>query len=292
MAAYMDLTGKTALITGASSGIGIPTLEGVAGAGAECFIIARDMAKADRVVSEVKTKTGNDAIHILEGDFAILDDVRSAADAFLTLGKPLHLLINNAGITSLKRRETHDGYESLMAVNHLAPFLLTNLLLPAIKSAIIESKPHPRIVTVASVGHRWVRGINFDDFMSEKRYNGPKIYGMSKLANILFTLELAKKLEGTGITANCLHPGVVNTNIANRPENGFLVQLATTLAGPLMKTPKQGAATTLHCALSPKVENITGEYFDDCKIAKARPWAYDMDAAKKLWQVSEGLVGL
>jgi NAD(P)-dependent dehydrogenase (short-subunit alcohol dehydrogenase family) len=199
--------------------------------------------------------------------------------------RPLHVLINNAGLVNLSFKRTADGIEEVFAVNHLAPFLLTNLLLDRLK----ESGP-ARIVNVASDAHKFVRGMNFDDLGFEKGYGWTKSYGQSKLANILFTRELAGKLSGTRVTANCLHPGAVATSLGKN--NGWFVGVLTGLLRPFFKTPEQGAQTSVYLATSPELDGVRGKYFSNCREGRLSRAARDDAAARRLWDVSSAMTGL
>ena len=194
------------------------------------------------------------------------------------------MLVNNAGLVQSERTETPDSIETTLAINHLAPFLLTNLLLNLLK----KSAPS-RIITVSSEAQRWGK-MNFDDLQSERRYRSFPVYGMTKLANIMFTFDLAERLEGTGVTANCIHPGAVNTNFGNnqRSPMNFLFRAFK----PFMRSPEQGADTVIYLAASPDVEGMTGKYLSDRKLITASNEAYDENSRGKLWEISEELTGL
>jgi len=279
-----SMTGKLVMITGANSGIGYETTLALAKKGAEIIMVCRDPEKGKKALEEIKEKSGNINIHLMVTDFASLESVRKLAKDFIEKYTKLDVLVNNAGFVADTRRLTVDGYESTFAVNHLAPFLLTNLLLPVIKRT-----RDSRIVTVASGAHT-MGHIDFDDLMSEKNKDMIKVYGSSKLANILFTTELARRLEGTGVTANCLHPGVVHSNFATDGPSTW--KMFFKLSGPFLLTPEKGAKTSIYLASSPDVEGVTGKYFDKCKIATPSKEAQDKDEARKLWEVSEKLVGI
>jgi retinol dehydrogenase 12 len=251
------LEGKTCLITGATNGIGRVTAVELAGMGAELFLSYRDKTRADETITEIRQNTGNDKIHLLKADLGSQSQVRVAAAEFLATGKPLHVLINNAGLGNTSKTMTADGIETVFAVNHLAYFLLTMLLLDRIK----RSAP-ARIVNVASEAHRFGT-INFDDLGGEQRYRIFRAYSQSKLANILFTYELARRLAGSGVTVNCLHPGGIASGLWTN--NGPLAQLIMKAAKPFLKTPEQGARTTIYLASSDEVEGVTGKYYADCK---------------------------
>ncbi len=279
----MELKGKVCLITGATSGIGRATARAVAAAGAELFVVCRNAAKGEALLDELKRETGNDRLQLLVGDLASQAELRAVAQAFLATGKPLHLLINNAGVVNMERRLTVDGIEETFAVNHLAYFLLTELLLDRLKA----SAP-ARIVSVASGAHAFCKGVNFNDLGFAKDYKTFTVYGHSKLCNILWTRELARRLAGTGVTANCLHPGAVRTGLGT--QNGLLGKLTSKLLGPFFRSPEKGAATSIYLATSDAVEGVSGDYFANCKAINPKPWGRDDIAARKLWAVSEQLV--
>ena len=278
------LDGKTCLITGATNGIGRVTAVALAGMGAELFLTYRDKARADETIAEIRQKTGNDKIHLLEADLGSQSQVRVAAAEFLAMGKPLHLLINNAGLGNTSRTITADGIETVFAVNHLAYFLLTMLLLDCIK----RSAPS-RIVNVASEAHRFGT-INFDDLGGEQRYRTLGAYSQSKLANILFTYELARRLAGSGVSVNCLHPGGIASGLWTN--NGLFAQLIMKAAKPFLKTPEQGARTTIYLASSDEVAGVTGKYYADCKEKISNRESYDLDVANRLWEVSAQMTGI
>ncbi|MGI9293740.1 MAG: SDR family NAD(P)-dependent oxidoreductase [Pseudomonadales bacterium] len=230
--------------------------------------------------------TGNDNITILLGDLANQQDIRSIASDFLATDKPLHVLLNNAGITNMKRELTVDGYEAMFAVNHLAYFLLTNLLLDCLKS----SAP-ARIVNVASGAHSFVKdGLNVDDLNYEQGFSSMKVYGHSKLANILFTRELSQRLIDTDVTVNALHPGAVGTGLG--AQNGWLGKAVTGMLKPFFRKPEKGAETAIYLATSTEVEGKTGGYYYDCQAKQPKPWAKDAAMAKKLWDKSAEMTGL
>ena len=283
-----DMQGKTVVVTGANSGIGLEAAEALAGMGARVIVTARNADKGRAAVAGIVQRLGGHGqVQLVVFDLADLSSVRRGADEILDQTPRLDVLLNNAGVVLSERHVTVDGFEATFATNHLGPFLLTNLLLDRLR----ESAP-ARIVNVASTAHNTARkGIPFDDLQSTRRYRGMRVYGESKLANILFTLELARRLAGTGVTANALHPGTVRTGYgADGDARGFLA-VGIKIAKPFFLSPAQGARTSIYLASSPEVAGITGQYFDKCKPAKSRPWAQDAEAAQRLWQVSEDLVG-
>ena len=280
-----DLSGKYCLITGATSGIGEMTATAIAARGAHVTIICRSRAKGEALLERL-TAVASAPVDMLVADLASQADIRQVAQQYLDSGKPLQLLINNAGIVNTKRRQTVDGIEETFAVNHLAYFLITNLLLERIKS----SAP-ARIVNVASEAYKFVRDMGFDDLNADTSYKTFKVYGRSKLGNILFTQALSRRLENTQVTVNCLHPGAVSTGLGGQ-NDGALKKLLPLLLKPFFKTPEKGAETSLYVALSPALEEVSGLYFSDCQQARLKPWGRDQQAAEQLWQISAELTGL
>lgn len=278
------LEGKTCLITGATNGIGRVTAVELARMGAELFLIYRSKARADETVAEIRSKTGNDNVHLIHADLGSQKQVRAAAAEFMATGRPLHVLVNNAGLGNSKRLLTEDGIEMVFAINHLAYFLLTMLLLDRIK----QSAP-ARIVNVASEAHR-LGTINFDDLGGERRYSTFGSYGQSKLANIMFTYELARRLAGTGVTVNCLHPGGIASGLWTN--NGWFAQFLMQAGKLFLKTPEQGAQTTIYLASSDAVEGVSGKYFANCKEKTSNKESYDMNGARRLWEISEKMTGI
>ena len=286
------LEGRIALVTGATSGIGQETALGLAARGAQVVLVGRDRARAEAARKDVSERSGNPRVDVLLADFASLDAVRGLAREFCDRYPALHLLVNNAGIAMTERVLTVDGYESTLAVNHLAPFLLTHLL----RERLLASG-HARIVNVASDAHKFVRGFDFADPMAERGFGFPKavtgmrVYGMSKLANILFTFELARRLEGTRVTANAVHPGGVATRLGtNNP--GLLGKLLPLAMRPFFKTPAQGAETSLHVAIAPELASTNGRYFAESREHKTTAAARDAGAALRLWNQSCEWVGV
>ncbi|MBP8196390.1 MAG: SDR family oxidoreductase [Deltaproteobacteria bacterium] len=283
MAQSPNLSGKVCLITGATQGIGRITARELAKLGPTMVLVVRDEQRGRELAAELHA-AGNPHAEILVADLSSQAEVRRVAAEFLARHDRLDLLINNAGALFMERKESVDGLEMTFALNHLGYFLLTNLLIDVLK----KSAP-ARIVSVASRAHG--RGtISFDDLQSKRGYSGWSAYSQSKLANILFSNELARRLAGSGVTSNCLHPGVVATGFGKNNSGlmGFLVKLGA----PFLRTPEKGAATTVFLAQSPEVEGVTGEYFADCKSIQPSLEARDQLVAKRLWQVSEQLTGL
>lgn len=281
-----DLGGRTCLVTGATSGIGRAAAFALAELGASLVLVARDPERGKATCEEIRTKTGNADVGLLRADLSSQREIRGLAEEFLASGRPLHVLLNNAGVVLQRREETEDGIEATFAVNHLGYFLLTNLLLDRIR----ESAP-ARIVNVASDAHAYAGGrLDFDDLDSRTGYSFMRVYGKSKLANILFTRELARRQEGSGVTANSLHPGFVGSRFATN--NGALASLVMRLARPIARSPERGARTAVYLCASPEVEGVTGKYFYDEKPKWPKSFAQNDEDARRLWEVSERLTGL
>ena len=275
---------KVCLITGATSGIGKATAMGLASMGASVVMIGRDRDRGEAALAEIKGKSANASVDLILADLSSQEEVRWLADEFKEAYPRLDVLINNAGVIRSKRVTTADGLEMTFAVNHLANFLLTDLLLDVLKA----SAPS-RIVNVAS-GEQRNGTIDFDDLQGEKLYKTAKAYGQSKLATVLFSYELARRLEGTGVSANCLHPGVVGTNLGSGVSGvfGFTVRALT----PLMKSPEKGAETSVYLASSPDVEGLSGRYFVKKTEARSSEVSHDQRLARRLWGVSADLTNL
>ena len=283
--ASQPMAGKTVLVTGGTGGIGKATAVGLAALGARVGITGRDRRRAELAAADVARRTGNPAVDVFVADLSAQTEVRRLAAEVLGAYPRLAVLVNNVGGFWATRQVTPDGLEHTFAVNHLAPFLLTNLLLDRLRA----SAPS-RVVTVSS-GAQAMGGIDFDDLQGERRYAGQRAYNASKLANVMFTYELARRLEGTGVTATVLHPGVVRTSFAAEDPSPVF-RLLVPLVRPFMKTPEQGAATSVHLASSPDVEGVTGRYFANRRPKASSKASYDTQAAARLWQVSVDLVGL
>ena len=266
---------KIVLITGATSGIGKETARGLAELGATIVFTTRDNLKGEKTKKKLIAATNNENIHMLKCDLASFESIKNCCKEFKSKYDKLHVLINNAGVWDFKRRESKDGIENIFATNYLAPFLMTNLLLDVLK----KSNPS-HIINVTSGMHYGT--INFDDIEFKQKFSGAKAYRQSKLGLILYTRLLAKKLEGTGVTVNTVHPGMNKTDLG-RDASGFSRMIFKMMG----KDPKIGAETSIYLASSPEVENITGEYFAKKEIKKSSKESYDMDLAKKLWDVSE-----
>ena len=273
-----SLQGKTILVTGGTNGIGLVTARELAKMGAQVTIVGRSAEKCAAVAREIEAAAGAE-VEIIVGDLSVMAGVRQVAAAFREKHSRLHVLVNNAGGMFTRRVLTADGLEYTFALNHINYFLMTDLLLDLLKA----SAPS-RIINVSSIAHENAK-IDFDNLQGQKRFIGLEAYGQSKLANLLFTYELARRLEGTGVTANALHPGVVATGFARN--NGPIYNVGTWIAGQLFfRSPERGAQTSIYLASSPEVERLSGKYFVDCKAVPSRPQSYDRAAAERLWQVS------
>jgi NAD(P)-dependent dehydrogenase (short-subunit alcohol dehydrogenase family) len=287
---HWTLEGRTCLVTGASSGIGQETALGLARAGAHVVIAGRNAERSEAARGDIVRRSGNHRVDLLLADLSSLAGVRKLADAFLASHPALHVLVNNAGIVNMRRQLTEDGLEETFAVNHMAYFLLTRLLEPRLR----ECAP-ARIVNVASDAHRMGR-LDLSDLQSERAYAGLplvsafRVYGTSKLANILFTRELARRLSGSGVTANCVHPGPVATRLGQN--NGGLGRALTGLLRPFFLTPAQGAETSLYVASAPGLSQVSGAYFAKKREIQPAAAARDEDAALALWEASSRLAGL
>ena len=262
------MAGKTVLITGATGGIGKATAIGLATMGARVGITGRDLIRAEQAATDIRTASGNPAVDVFVADMSSQAEVRRLAAAVLDAYPRLDVLVNNVGGFWAHRHPTADGLEHTFALNHLAPFLLTNLLLDRLKA----SAP-ARVVTVSS-GAQAAGRIDFDDLQGARSYSGQRAYSQSKLANILFTNELARRLQGTGVTANSVHPGVVRTNFGSEDQAGFF-RIISPLVRPFLKTPTQGASTPIYLASSPDVDGITGQFFANRKPKTANKAADD-----------------
>jgi NAD(P)-dependent dehydrogenase (short-subunit alcohol dehydrogenase family) len=278
-----SMQGKICMVTGASSGIGKATAMGLAEMGATVVIVSRDLARGKAAQSEIKAKSGNNAVDLLLADLSSQQSIRQLAEDFKQRYTKLHVLINNAGMTSLRRRETVDGLEMTFAVNHLAPFLLANVLLDVIKA----SAPS-RIINVSSDAHE-AGYINMNDLQSEKKYM--RAYGQSKLALVLFTYELARRLKGRGVTANCLHPGFIATNFGQNG-TGPLGRGVIKFLSHFGMSPEEGAKTSIYLATSPEVEGVTGKYFVKSTSKRSAPITYDVTLQRQVWEESARLVKL
>ena len=274
-----SMDGRTVVVTGGNSGVGKATASALAAAGARTVITARSEPRGREALDDVRRTTGSEQV-------ADLVSVREGAGQLLDRYEQIHVLVNNAGLVLSERTETKDGYESTFAINHLGPFLLTRLL----TDRLVASAP-ARVVNVASTAHRSARhGLDFDDLQSRRRYRGMQAYSRSKLANILFTTELARRLSGTGVTANSLHPGTVATGYARDGDASGLLAFGVKVIKPFILSPEKGARTSVYLASSPEVAEVTGQYFVKCRPRTPSPAAGNEVAAGLLWSVSEELV--
>ena len=280
-----SLQGKVILLTGANSGIGKETALALSRMGASLVLICRNESKGKETMREIEKRTGNRSVELIVADLLLQEEVRKVASNFLSNHLRLDVLINNAGTNFPSYGETKDGVERTMAVNYFAPFLLTNLLL----DVLIRSGPS-RVVNVSSVGH--FRGrIELENLTRDKRMgaSGLGAYGRSKLALVLFTYELARRLKGKTVTANCLHPGAVRTNIWN---HAGAVTPISRLMSLFMKGAEEGARTSIYLASSPEVEGVSGKYFEDCKQTSSSKESYNESLASKLWEASARITNL
>jgi NAD(P)-dependent dehydrogenase (short-subunit alcohol dehydrogenase family) len=280
------MAGRTVLVTGGNTGIGKETAVALAVDGAHVVFTARNPDKGAEALADIRARSGSDAVDVMELDLARLTSVREFASRFADTHARLDVLVNNAGLMLASRQETEDGFEMTFQVNHLGPFLLTNLL----RDQLIAGDD-ARVVNVASAAHAGVReGLDFGDLQSTSRYRSFRVYARSKLANILFTRELARRWDDSGITANAVHPGFVASRFGRDGDAGRLADLVFPLLRPFALTPQQGARTQIFVASAPELTGVTGRYW--AKSAPATPSAAAQDdaAAARLWEVSEQLV--
>jgi NAD(P)-dependent dehydrogenase (short-subunit alcohol dehydrogenase family) len=277
------MKGKTVLLTGGTNGIGLVTARELARMGAQVTIVGRNLEKCRAVVEAIDAETGSPVEFICE-DLSTLAGIKHTASSYIRNHPKLNVLVNNAGGVFIKRRITADGFETTFALNHLNYFLLTNLLIDLLK----VSAP-ARVVNVASGLHRGAT-LDFDNLQGEQNYAGFRAYGQSKLANILFTYELARRLEKSGVTVNAVHPGYVNTGLSLN--NGFFFRVFAKLSARLFgRKPEVGALTSIYLSSSPEVEGVTGKYFSDCKPEDSSIESYDKTTAERLWRTSLELIG-
>ena len=276
-----DLTGKVCVVTGATSGIGLETAKALAALGSTVGVVARDPRKGEATLATLGTSRGGARLFL--ADLSSQREVRRLAAEVLGAWDRLDVLVNNAGAVIGRKTLSEDGIELTFALNHLAPFLLTCLLLER-----LQATPGARVITVASRAHQYGR-VDFGNLRGEKGYRAQLMYGRSKLANILFTRELARRLDGAGPVANCLHPGVVATRFGE--EGGTLTRLAFRISRPFLRTAAQGADTVVWLAAAPEAARVSGEYFVDRRIARVSRAARDPGLARRLWEVSEQMTG-
>lgn len=276
---------KTYVVTGANTGIGKATAAGLARRGGRVVMVSRDAAKGEAARADILREQAGARLDVVAGDLGSLASTRALAQALLEACPRIDVLVNNAGVWLTQRETTPDGFEKTFGVNHLAPFLLTHLLRERLAEAGAA-----RVVNLSSA--LYMRGkIDFDDLQSERgKFAGMQVYSNSKLANVYFTQELAKRLEGTGVTTYAVHPGVVRTELAREMKGP--VKLGWKFVGMFLKSPAQGAATSIHCATAPGIEGSSGQYFAGSKARTIRGRGKDAAAARRLWDVSEQLAGL
>ncbi|MGW5240788.1 SDR family oxidoreductase [Monashia sp. NPDC004114] len=277
-----DLHGRTVLVTGATGGIGLATATGLAALGARVGIVGRSSTRLSDAVESISRTAPSAQVDIFEADLSAQSEVRALAAQVRAAYPRLDVLVNNVGGYWAHRHVTADGLEHTFALNHLAPFLLTDEL----RDLLVASAPS-RVVNVASAAQALGR-INFDDLQSERSYRGQRVYNQSKLANVLFTYELARHLEGTGVTANALHPGVVASGYG-REDSGVVMKYLQPLGARFLKSPEQGAETPIYLASSPEVQGISGLYFVNRRPKRSSKASYDRDLARRLWDVSTQL---
>ncbi len=280
----VSMQGKTVVVTGATRGIGFETTRGLAALGARVVMISRDARRTEEQAAVIRTATGNTAVETLQADLSVQADVRRVAGEILDRCPRIDVLVNNAGAVFSSRKETVDGLEMTFALNHMNYFLLTNLLLDRLKA----SAP-ARIVNVASAAHTMGK-IKFDDLQHARSYSGFSAYGDSKLMNILFTYELSRRLSGTGVTANCLHPGFVASGFGKN--DSPLMKAGIALMRPFQISAVKGAQTSIYLASSPDVEGVTGKYFSNRRAVDSNKASYDIATAQRLWEETARIVGL
>lgn len=279
--AASSMVGQTVLVTGGTGGIGRSTALGLARLGANLAIAGRDEARAEQVAAEIRAATGRH-VDVFVADLSAQAEVRRLANEALQRLSRIDVLVNNVGGYWNSRHLTVDGLERTFAVNHLAAFLLTKLLLPRMRQ-----HGHARVVTVASHAHAQGR-INFDDLQGERSYSGARAYNQSKLANVLFSYELARRCRGSGVTSNALHPGVVSTSFGAE-DPGWTQRVLVPVLRPLMRSAQRGAATSVHVASAPQLGGVTGRYFTNSKDSTSSPRSHEQETAARLWQISTEL---
>lgn len=280
-----SLSGRTALVTGASSGIGLETARALAAKGAQVVLLVRNRERGEAAMAEIKTTAADARLELVLGDLYVMDEVRKAAAEVRKRFDKLHVLVNNAGLIHIRRELTPDGFERTFALNHLAAFLLTYEL----RELLAASAP-ARVVTVSSEGHRFAY-IDWDDLpYCAKSYSETRIYGASKLCNIWFAREASRRLAGRGVTSNSLHPGVVATNFG--ASGSWIYRVGARFIRPFMLSSAGGARTSIHLASTPEVEGVSGEYFHRCKAVQPSKRARSDEEAGRLWELSEKLTGV
>ncbi len=288
-----DMHGTVCVVTGANSGIGKATAKELARLGAHVVIVCRNEERGRDAQAEIEAAalqalpSHQDAVDLQVADLAVQEEIYHLGETLRTEYDRIDVLVNNAGVFLGSRKETPDGIEATFAINHLAPFLLTHLVLQRLKETAGRAG-EARVVNVTSEAHRSTT-IDFDDINAEESYNPLQVYGQSKLANILFTHELARRLRGTGVTVNSVHPGLVATNIWR--DSYWFMRIAR-LFSWLYKSPEEGAEGVVYLATSPEVKGVTGQYFKETENVNPSPEAYDEKAAARLWQLSRKMTGL
>ncbi len=281
-------SGTTVVITGGNAGIGLASAIGIARTGATVILAVRSADKGERAADEVRAEVAGAPVEVMSLDLASLASIRGFADQLGSRLERLDVLLANAGVTMKDRTTTTDGFETTFGVNHLGHFLLANLLRPMLAAA-----DDGRLVVVASDAHKFARGgLDFDDLQGERRYRFMRAYGASKLANILFAAEAARRWADDGTSVNSLHPGFVATRLGRDGDGGRIGDLLAPLLKPFARTPERGASTSIHLATSPDVRSITGAYFSDCVAVSPSAAARDEVTAGRLWDLSTELVGL
>ncbi len=278
------MVGRICAVTGASSGLGFETALALARKGATVALLCRSEERGELARARIAGATGNESLHVIACDHANLDTVRAAAADLLSRFDALHVLVNNAGLIVNQRRITVDGLEETFQVNHLSAFALTALL----RERLADSAP-ARVITVSSIAHRAAR-LDFDDLQSERLYDGLYVYSRSKLANVLFTYELARRLEGSGVTANTLHPGIVRTGFGHNNGPAMRAFMMLSQLPPLATSSRRGARTQVWLASSPAVQEVSGRYFARRRARRSSRISYDPDAQRRLWEASEALL--
>lgn len=274
--AQADMRGKVCIVTGASSGLGKATASGLAKLGATVILACRDRQRGAAALAEIRTASANQKVELMLVDLAVQDSVRAMADEFKQRYERLDVLINNAAIYKHMRTLTADGLETMFATNHLGPFLLTNLLLDRLKAGAPS-----RILTITAPS---ITSVNFDDLQGEQKFNAFEAFGASKMCNLLFTYELARRLEGTGVSANAIHPGLVRSNLMK--EAPAPIRWLTSL---ISAPPEKAAQTPVYYASSPNVEGVTGNFFKGKRVINSNAYSKDLEVQKRLWEVSVAL---
>lgn len=273
------MNGKVCIVTGSNTGIGKATALALAQKGATVVMVCRSRERGEAARTEIAQQSGRGDVDLLVADLSLQSEIRRLAGEFRAKYDRLDVLINNAAVVLPKRTLTAEGVETMFAVNHLAYFLLTLLLLDVLKA----SRPS-RIINVGSNAHRFIKRLDFDNLQGEKGFNSLRPYAMNKLENLYFTYALSRRLEGTGVTVNALHPGVIHTEL-----NRSLPAPIVWFFNKFTKPPSEGASTPLYLASSPEVDGVSGKYFDECREKSSTPVSYDVEAAEKLWQLSAKL---